>query len=524
VTFDSSGIIVPKNGGFLRPSVSVRRFGDIWQIRHSIWELDIPSQVVNENEGFAKFLGREVPISFIKPLNRASANLLSLLVAQGCVTVDGHQPSYNLNEVRKIVAACAAQWYGIYYSHPFWTEFESEDLSKTKLFGWMLRTYHLSRSVGPTAARGALYSPLPHVRRTFLKSAIEEYSHCEIYYFPEHQIFNLDSEWIRGLVPTPAATAFDKQMAIIAEDDWLAHTIVALFQEYTGAFGENALATYARLEKKFGLGGFFNGWKDHIGYDTDHSHADDLDELFRGEYVVSAQNLTQSLDAAANTISHLVWALDELSNLSKDANIRTFRVGPELMKLGATSSSLLGGIDDISGICKSKNLSVLRTRITNEFQKNSLTNDELFVLSEALHPKHLTPLVTRALSHAVRQDEAVGLGDLLQYLIKIQPDCDPQIHEKCSKGARVILNYLREQCGSPARIPFLLSVAADIIGGYPNYNTEFFASIRKIANRQIVTFDNDSASMLTYLTLEFSDLIFGSIKMPNNEVTVDCFS
>jgi hypothetical protein len=164
-----------------------------------------------------------------------------------------------------LVGALASNWYGYYYRHSFWDDLRHCRLSIPQVFGWALRTYHLSRSAGVTAAQGAVHSPKRHIRATFLKSALEEYSHCEIYYFPEHPVFGLDREWIKELIPLPSSTAFDHHMSVIAQDDWLAHAISAYFQEYTAAFRENAFALYDRLEAAYGLTGFFKGWKDHMG-------------------------------------------------------------------------------------------------------------------------------------------------------------------------------------------------------------------------------------------------------------------
>jgi len=236
--------------------------------------MEVPARFVEKEPLFRDFLERRKPIGHLNLKSEGSGNLIQLLIGQGCITYDGTRDAYQMDELEYVLHALIFQWYGIYYGHPFWARLSNCQVSIQELFGWALRTYHLSRSAGVTAARGAVYAPTSQIRAAFLASAIEEYSHCDTFFFPRHPVFGLEDSWIKQLVPLASSTAFDNQMSIIAEDDWLAHTCIAYFQEYTVAFRENAFALYDRLEKAYGLDGFFEGWKQHIGYDLEQSHAD----------------------------------------------------------------------------------------------------------------------------------------------------------------------------------------------------------------------------------------------------------
>lgn len=207
------------SGGFLRPSVQILRNDQHVKLRHSIWEIEVPKQEIDSDPHFLAFLAGKAQLQQADFTAATSRKLAQLLLLQGGVTFDGSREHYTLTEVRHIVGAAAAHWYGVYYAHQFWERLRNCELSLLQVFGWALRTYHLSRSAGPTAARGAVYSPSPHIRETFLKSALEEYSHCEIYYFPDHPRFGVKAAWIKDLLPLPSGTAFDQHMATIAEDN-----------------------------------------------------------------------------------------------------------------------------------------------------------------------------------------------------------------------------------------------------------------------------------------------------------------
>lgn len=439
-------------GGFLRSSVRVGRGEDAWLVQHSIWELAIPAGVVDRDAELTAFLQRKRSARDLGELNTGGRNLIRLLSAQGCTTFDGTRSFYTLDEVRLVVESLVSQWYGLYFSHPFWAKLRAGQLSLAQVFAWVLRTYHLSRSAGPTAARGAVFSPTAGVREVFLKSAIEEYSHCEIYYKPLHARFGLTSHWITHLLPTPSGLAFDQHMSVMAEDDWLAHAISSYFQEYTAAFRENAFALYDRLERDYGLDGFFKGWKDHIGYDVDQTHADDFLDLFRGTETVSRTQLLRSIDAAAATVEFLIGALDELAETEPNLEIQAYRVSPVLVMQGAGETTVLGGAELSRSLLASNSQEAL-TNALADFMKASCGEPGSF-LNQYIAAEFMTGCAKRALSVASEHREIVNLGRFMENWGAVASE--DQFDTGLSVGGIAVRNFIRESTRSPERFLFLM--------------------------------------------------------------------
>lgn len=386
-------------GGFLRASVATSQSPDNWSIAHGLWEISIPRDAVDRPDQLDRLLRRELPVATMDLSSSGSAALVRLLIAQGCLTYDGSRADFGAEEVRYITGAAMMPWYGAYYAHPFWAELEACRLSTTQLFGWMLRTYHLSRSAGVTAARGALHSESGEARATFLRNAIEEFAHCEEHYLPCHPRFGLSPAQIKSLVPLPSSTAFDDRMSIIAEDDWLAHAIVAFFQEHTASFRANAFTLYDKLSGHYGLGGFFDSWKAHVGYDVDRTHAQQFESLL-GSRRVGRGELLQSLGAAAATVEHMIATLDELSSIDPSQDLVSFRTPfGQGARLPPTTP------DDPWAWAAW----LVDTWSSHTSRREPLKD----VPGAALDAGSLGPLLLRALAHAEDHDDVLFLGKAL---------------------------------------------------------------------------------------------------------------
>ncbi len=298
---DASGI--PAGAGYLRRSVQVATDGDHVDLRFSLWSLRIPSDYIQLDSTLAAFFRREVPVSAVRDSRVRSRNLLSLLEAQGCIASEPFYTS-SLREVGKLFHAVAAEWYQDYYSHRLWPMFRETTVSRAQLDAWMLRTYFLSRSAGVTAARCAALCSVPRIRALFAKNSLEEFDHCERYYKPKD-----------GSIDAPApisSLAFDQQMLRLAEEDWLAHVFVALFQEKTAVFVRNARSLYDRLAERFSLGNAFDLWKEHLGFDIAHGHADDFMEAFADDAQIECERFLASVESARVTIAYLIGGLEQI--------------------------------------------------------------------------------------------------------------------------------------------------------------------------------------------------------------------
>lgn len=308
----------PIEAGYLRRSVQVTHVGDSLELRFSLWSLSIPSDYIQLDRSLAAFFRREAPASAVSDSRIPSNNLLALLQAQGCIASDPANVG-SMRDVGNLFHAIAAEWYRDYYSHGLWPKLREATVSRKQLDAWMLRTYFLSRSAGVTAARCAALCSIPRIRRLFAKNSCEEFDHCERYY----KLAGGSGDES----PPVSSIAFDQQMLRLAEEDWLAHVFVALFQEKTAVFVRNARSLYDHLAERFALGSDLEPWKEHIGFDIAHSHADDFAEAFNSEDPIECTRFQASVENARVTIAYLIGGLDEIILADGGAEVVPARTG-----------------------------------------------------------------------------------------------------------------------------------------------------------------------------------------------------
>jgi hypothetical protein len=437
------------DGGRLRRSVSVARSSAMWTIGHSLWQVQLPGQFVDSKPDLISLLQHSSSISSVEINDNHTRNLLLLLAFQGCLTIDSSKRTLDMHEVRYIVQGATATWYGVYYSHPLWEALRNGRLSISQIFLWVLRTYHLSRSAGPTAARGALHSPVENVRGAFLKSCIEEFSHCDDFYFPEHPRFGLTAYTISDLIPLPSSTAFDQQMLHVAENDWLAHLCVAYFQEYTASFRENAFKLYDILTDRYQLPGLFQGWKDHIGYDLDHSHCDDFFDALDGNQLLERSSLIRSLVEAGKTISYLISALDEIWALSPETAVMSVRpTRHDLLR------RVFGGTAE-SNWTEELTLDQVARDIGNKLVE--LIDSPTLIPFEYAHPNDMMfrAILLRALGFSESHEEALTLGRMLEACASSSSQ-----DNSSSRSGEPVFNFLWELANTPLQCALVIKSLA----------------------------------------------------------------
>jgi hypothetical protein len=165
----------------LRESVDVTFGEESLELQHAFWSLRLPRDWLDRTRGAEQFFRKVAPVAAVDTKDPETGNVLDLLQLAGCLTAE-HRDSYALHEVRDLFEPLCITWHAIYYRHPIWQQLREGRLSKNALLAWILHNYHLSRSAGVTAARCATRSSRPDIRRLFLESAREEYSHCEDHY------------------------------------------------------------------------------------------------------------------------------------------------------------------------------------------------------------------------------------------------------------------------------------------------------------------------------------------------------
>jgi hypothetical protein len=403
---------------YIRHAVSVDFTHDPVDVRYGFWSVELPRDWVSSTDGLERFLKGDAPLSAVELREPEAANLVGLLRVAGCLT-SPRKESYALREVRSLFEPLCISWHAHYYDHPLWSRIREGRISRNALVAWVVHNYHLSQSAGVTAARCATRAQRPDVKRLFLESAIEEYSHCREYYRIDDSRIGITAAEALEYVHLPASLAFDQQMFRLAEDDWLAHILVGYFQESTSSYFTQCAEFYDGVEKRFDLAGFFDGWKGHIRLDLDFGHASAFADALESDESVSLQQVEASFKNAAVTVQFLIAALDEI--LAEDREDDRIVLRRPVSLKGATG---------------------LEERRPLDFGSVSVKG---FVESE------LADACCRALSYAQTEAQLLSLGRLVEIaapLLARRYDvatwCVPDMQ------TTAIVNFVREAATNPA--------------------------------------------------------------------------
>ena len=400
-------------------------------VAYSFWKVELPREWVNRTPAIQRFLSRDAPASDISNDSDPSVlGVLTLLDLQGCLRYPDDRAFYTLKEVSNIFCALRASWYAQYYRHALWHRLREGSLSLNALVSWLIHNYHLSRSAGVSAARCSTRSPRADIRKLFRASAIEEYAHCNDFFFVNHEKLAIPDSAVKQHLPLAGSLAFDLQMLRIAEDDWLAHVLVALLQESSVRFFDSCVAFYATVETNYGLQGFFENWKKHLSLDLDYDHAGAFAGALDSNEKVSREQVQFSLRNAFFTFRHLLSALDEI--LENDRSDPTIELDlPNTQVSHLTLAELAReGIPTAKAPDNASDRKFLLIDVAESLQRvlgNSKAHDQVLLFG-------------RLVEATTGMTAKVGVGD-------IQP---------ISPWAMALANLLRESSGDPVEYAFLL--------------------------------------------------------------------
>jgi pyrroloquinoline quinone (PQQ) biosynthesis protein C len=293
--------------GFLRARADIAFGSDpqLARLTHGIWEIDFPA--FPEDPALRAFAERKADIWNLGEEARW-AQFARMVDEMGALSFE---PA-DIVDTRGLHAAhscLSVEWYARYHAHPFWKRLVSGEATSEQVRNWALRTYFLSRSVGATAATGALFSRDARCRRAFFKNALAEYDHYEQFYR------------VAGSGPggqghageqLPISRMIDEHFAAIAECDEWGHALSALYQERTAMFGKAALKTYARIEELYGPVADFPGWSAHLGVDLDEDHAGEFAGLFSDPEPLSTEESVSALLHSWASAMLITASLEEL--------------------------------------------------------------------------------------------------------------------------------------------------------------------------------------------------------------------
>ncbi|TGD78235.1 hypothetical protein [Hymenobacter wooponensis] len=500
---------------YLRKSVVVHEKLETIYLDYAFWQFQVPKRKLDTVEGMNDFVAKRYLASIVDINDTEVANLLNLFKEIG-MFAHKRKEIYKLYEVLEVFEIMSTIWHALYYSHPIWDKLRNGELSESGFIAWVLHNYHLSRSAGVTASRCAAFSSRPDVRKVFLESALEEYPHCEYYYMINDKRLGITSDDVKNYVPLPSSIAIDQQMLRLAEDDWLAHIMVAYFQESTASYYKQCCDFYNQVETSYNLPGFFESWKGHIQLDIGYGHASAFTDILKSQEPISGKKVESSLKNAALAVQFIVDALDDILKLNMATDNLILRKPVSILSENAYDN-FNDGISATEVLSKLKSKDIFTGFIFDKTRKISCEEVECIKIEIAF-------AMCRALSYSKRHDEILYIGKLLEAnrpLIELRNNLDVVV--PITNWAAGVSNFLRELALIPSHFVIGLSLVClnlkemgfnykEIEGGN-DYN-----SISYLMN--FYKFSESEASLIVNEMVQLQELWFKNISTKIIEVDV----
>lgn len=425
--------------------------------------IDLPNELVQQNPTLAAFLRREAAHSTLASPELAEA--VAVLEEYKCLQPAVDQPRYTALELKEWFSPVAEDWYRSYYQHPVWRGLRERSLSASGVITWVIHNYHISRAAGISDARCASSRKSRQLFEVFAKNTLEEYWHCDAFYFVRHQGLSVSDEQVKAYVPTAASLAFEQLTYQLAERDWVAHSLVTLFQESSIKFYDEARAFYTEVEREYELKGFFDSWVRHMDLDRTYGHVDMVGGVFTPGTLLTRRQGWRALGMARAAFEFLRCALDDIlvldarglpclrlpvqgarldpeeSALVRDAGIRC------VTSLEGVTPATLGAVLVDLGVC-----------VPPEGAPPQQIDDRDYLWHE------LTRSLLRAAGRARSHDEVVTFGNLARKSFADptragvpQRDCLPH-----SVWALALANLFHETSVRPLEHAFLCSFVHDL--------------------------------------------------------------
>jgi hypothetical protein len=311
-----------------RPEVVVNGGAEGVRIKFAHWEIVLPQGAFVDAPELQELLAKRSVVR--RSYGPGAASLVALLRAQGCFLpkLSSHTSPAGLID---LFQPLRSNLYAGYYAHPLWTRLSTGSANYAELAAWIIHNYHVSRSAGVIAARMAARTSETNMKRFFRKDALEEFWHCDAFYFVDAPDLALDVQRVKQYVPLPASTAFEQLALRAAEEDALAHLLIAYFQESSIIFGRESEEFYDGIERHYRLPGFFAGWRRHMNLDFQHGHAEGLQSLFDSQEPLPVVSATRCIRRVQLAHCFLLQALDQIGGHTGTARDAVEQRQPEAL-------------------------------------------------------------------------------------------------------------------------------------------------------------------------------------------------
>lgn len=437
----------------IKETVTVFQDSDVLTLEYGLSKITIP-----KSDNYSKLLDAIINKKEFKSTSefeKDELKLVKLFINQGYI-------AYNINDVitlrqaKEIFDSIRVRWYNDYYSHPLWNLLRKGELNRNGLLAWLIHNYHVSRSAGMTDARFFSQTSNLKLKEAYKESCFEEYSHCDEFYFVEHQNLNVRDEDVRNYVHLPGSLAFDQQMLRMSEDCWLGHVFISYFQEATVSYYDDCKPFYSDVEKAYGINDFFNRWKQHVELDLDYGHFEHFESIFSPDETVSKVFFEKALNNAWITFKHLYYSLDQIIEEEKKSTAILLRNPISNLTFDASKTSLLSKYRLESKIVfdNCKTLAGVFSKLQNEhfFNHFGMTEYDISITDKQFFYNDIRNLVMKSLGFSKNHYTTILLGNFLQ-------ENDIKIAEanSCSSpDLMAVSNFMNELTYKPENFIFIL--------------------------------------------------------------------
>ena len=436
--------------GRLRDGVRIETVGEEVIVHHRFVDLGLPRSWVDKTPEIRAILNREIDADALVSQDKQVNGIVEFLKLQDCFFRSRAKAEYSLREIKDIFEPIALGWFARYYSHPVWNKLRHGELNQNGFLAWVLHNYHVSRAAGKSGSRSAVLFPRRELRKFFRSDVLEEYWHCDAFYFVRHPDLSISDDDVKSYVPLPASLAFEQYTVAVAETDWLAHLLISYFQESSIRFYDDCQKFYSEVEAAYNLPGFFKNWTAHMRLDFDHGHADNFVELLSSSETVSHELFARSLATAWFAFSFLYSSLNQIEAEAAKGAAVILRKPIRRGVLDPSTSSLCNVVRSVEGT----NLLEFAKAFASPGGMQSVETEHSALLTNGV-----VEALFFAMSFSAEHDEIIVLGKVIEGFPARE---DPAVQDQPSSAAMAIVSFLRAQAVSAKSLLFVLQIAINL--------------------------------------------------------------
>ena len=494
----------------LKDAVMVSEDNFALNLEYGLSKISIPKSSSYQN--IIDFITLKLDIDNIQEFNKDELKLIDLFINQGYLKYK-IEDELTLKNAKEIFDSIRVKWYNEYYAHPLWQLLRDGKLNRNGLLAWIIHNYHVSRSAGMTDARFYSQTTDTKLKKAYMESCLEEYAHCDEFYFVAHPKLEISDEEVRDYIHLPASLAFDQQMLRMSEDCWLGHVFISYFQEATVNYYDDCVPFYEIVEKNYNIKDFFNRWKEHIELDLRYGHFGHFESIFSEEVTIKKYYFQFALNNAWITYKHLYNALDEIILEATKSQVVLLRNPIVNCILDTSKSSLLIGYDIDSKVDFKQTKSIFELV---ELIKQSKYIDNKTLKISKVSQKYIyydiRNLITKSLGYSKSHYCTIILGNLLQFnkfeIVEGKNIC-------VSSNLMAISNFLNELTYRPEHFIFALRCLMESkIGNYFCFSDGTINLIDKHLNKLQTKYPQNIDELLN-IFLQLNELL---VKLIDEEV------